>query len=123
MTPAEKREAAKERARLKLNDAQKIFLILIDDSTDIDWTTGKLNRYWTPPNGNKQSWSETFKATVFVDGSGDARTLKALESRTLTKRKGETPYAYAITEDGHKLAEEIRADRDEIERLYKQVTR
>lgn len=106
---------------MKLTDQQKLYLLLIDERTDINWETGELISYWMPPCGNKTSKIRCLDGYAFVDGPGVARTLKALEYRQLTKRQ-RFDYSYSITELGHKLAQELIADRDEIERLAKYVS-
>jgi hypothetical protein len=87
--------------------------------TPTDWATGKRKAFWIPPNGYKTDWMEDFQANLYVSGSGDAAALRSLERRGLTEPQKLVAYAYAITEDGHKAAEDLRADADEMERLSK----
>lgn len=105
---------------LRLTDQQKLYLLLIDERTEMNWETGELRSYWMPPDGNKTSTIKCLGGHIFVDGSGVARTLKSLETRSLTKKQ-RFNYSYSITERGHKIAEYLKADADEIERLSKQV--
>lgn len=111
---------------MKLTDQQKRYLLLIDQRTEMNWETGECNRFWVPPRGLKRDKIEVLDGYEYVDGSGVAQTLKALERRGLTERKsigGVSDYYYRITELGHKHAQDLIANVDEIERLSRQVFR
>lgn len=96
---------------MKLSHRAKVLLLLVDDHTEKDWTTGKLTRFFVPSAyAEYPDWS---KDSVWVSGAGDANTFKGLENKGLIKRpRTELPnkYVYEITEEGRIEAEKIRSE-------------
>jgi hypothetical protein len=83
----------------KVSERAMRLLLVIDQGTECDWTTGKVSRYWISGDKYSEIQIRRLGESVVVGGGGDAQALKALERRGLTRQMG-MPYAYAITEDG-----------------------
>ena len=88
-----------------------MLLQLIDARSDVDWSTGKVERFWVPRAGTERvdRGRDLSLLEVHVSGSGDMRALKALERAGLIRRPKTTiDIAYVVTEDGRVEVERIR---------------
>lgn len=98
---------------MKLSPTQLAMLCIIDEATV--WNNGEVTRYWIP---NERDVGYTApdgsKARFYVFGAGVGASLKALDSRGLTRRPRSNSgdqHARYITEAGRVLIEEIRSYR------------
>mgnify|MGYP000928070786 CR=1 FL=1 len=94
--------------KVKLSERALLLLRLIDENTEQDWSTGQLHRYWVP--SDKAYYVTWYKGPICVGGGSDAAVLRSLARKGLIERpRGCTipnPYAYAVTEDGHRVIQE-----------------
>ena len=92
----------------KLSYRAQLLLRVVDNCSDVEWSTGEVRRVFTPSEG-------TFYVTgpkgddvrVHVSGSVAAAALKALESRGLiaSRKLGLPLHCYVITEAGRAMIE------------------
>lgn len=91
---------------MKLNERTVVLLQLIADYTKpVDAGGGKMIESFFYPNERKM-YSTTLKDYVYVEGAGDAATLKAMERKGLIEHAGkDMRYAYRITAEGRRELE------------------
>lgn len=105
--------------KYRLSDRAKVLLVLISERTEVEnGDFSNPTRFFVPPDGYKTAHLKTVwlrkgsgcsngHNTIFIDGSGDASTLRSLERKGLTLPHHVVAYAYSVTEEGRVEAERI----------------
>lgn len=84
----------------KISERAMWLLWCIGQATERNWETGELHRYFVPSAKMYHYRDNGHQESTYISGNGDAKSLKALESRGLIEPKSIADYAYALTEDG-----------------------